>query len=176
MERACVLLKDVFDYSLEEIADLVDSTVGGVKSALNRGRTKLAKLPEPGKLDAPRSLDTSRLLQLYVERFNQHDWDGVRELTSADARLLVADGFAGRLADSPYFTEYERRSGQWQMRLGEADGEPVIIDFRRDETGWKPHSIVRIEISGERITRIADYVFCSWVLPAADSLVMPPTS
>src|SRR6516164_7607294 len=28
-ERACVLLKDVFDYSLEEIAELVDSTVGG---------------------------------------------------------------------------------------------------------------------------------------------------
>jgi RNA polymerase sigma factor (sigma-70 family) len=42
MERACVLLKDVFDYSLEEIADLLGSTVGGVKSALNRGRTKLA--------------------------------------------------------------------------------------------------------------------------------------
>src|SRR5262245_1936199 len=41
-ERACVLLKDVFDYSLEEIAPLVDSTVGGVKAALNRGRTKLA--------------------------------------------------------------------------------------------------------------------------------------
>src|SRR5499433_1021091 len=42
-ERACVLLKDVFDYSLEEIAELVDSTVGGVKAALNRGRTKLAE-------------------------------------------------------------------------------------------------------------------------------------
>src|SRR6516165_2236853 len=77
MERACVLLKDVFDYSLEEIADLVDSTVGGVKSALNCGRTKLARLPELEKIDAPRSLDTSKLLQLYVERFNQHDWDGV---------------------------------------------------------------------------------------------------
>jgi RNA polymerase sigma factor (sigma-70 family) len=35
-ERACVLLKDVLDYSLEEIAELVDSTVGGVKAALNR--------------------------------------------------------------------------------------------------------------------------------------------
>src|SRR5229473_3607197 len=32
-ERACVLLKDVFDYSLEEIAEAVDSTVGGVKAA-----------------------------------------------------------------------------------------------------------------------------------------------
>src|SRR5713226_2672815 len=42
-ERACVLLKDVFDYSLEEIAELVDSTVGGVKAALNRARTKLAE-------------------------------------------------------------------------------------------------------------------------------------
>jgi DNA-directed RNA polymerase specialized sigma24 family protein len=40
-ERACVLLKDVFDYSLEEIAELVDSTIGGVKAALNRDRSKL---------------------------------------------------------------------------------------------------------------------------------------
>src|SRR5579863_2090042 len=45
MQRACILLKDVFDYSLEEIAELVGSTVGGVKAALNRGRTKLASSP-----------------------------------------------------------------------------------------------------------------------------------
>jgi RNA polymerase sigma-70 factor (ECF subfamily) len=43
-ERACVLLKDVFDYSLDEIAALVGSTVGGVKSALKRGRTKLSRV------------------------------------------------------------------------------------------------------------------------------------
>jgi RNA polymerase sigma-70 factor (ECF subfamily) len=45
MERACVLLKDVFDYSLEETAELVDATVGGVKFALSRARAKLADLP-----------------------------------------------------------------------------------------------------------------------------------
>ena len=38
-ERACVLLKDVFDYTLEEIAEMVDSTIGGVKAALSRART-----------------------------------------------------------------------------------------------------------------------------------------
>ena len=176
MERACVLLKDVFDYSLEEIADLVGSTVGGVKSALNRGRTKLGRLPEREKVDAPRSPETAELLQLYVERFNRQDWDGVRKLTSADARLLVADGFAGRLADSPYFTEYERRAGEWKKRLGEVDGEPVIIDFRLDETGWKQHSIVRLEIAGGRITRIADYFFCSWLLPSAESVTLARSS
>src|SRR6266567_7204848 len=48
-ERASILLKDVFDYSLEEIADLTDSTVGGVKAALNRARTKLADASPPLK-------------------------------------------------------------------------------------------------------------------------------
>src|SRR5260370_29605059 len=42
MEHGCVLLKDILDYTLEEIAELVSSTVGGAKAALNRGRLKSA--------------------------------------------------------------------------------------------------------------------------------------
>jgi hypothetical protein len=30
-------------------------------------------------------------------------WDRVRELISVDAQLTVADAFAGKLADVPYF-------------------------------------------------------------------------
>src|SRR5450432_1481669 len=77
-ERACVLLKDVFDYSLEEIAELVDSTVGGVKSALNRGRLKIKASPVPKKLPPTGNPELAQLLGLYVERFNRRDWDGVR--------------------------------------------------------------------------------------------------
>src|SRR5262245_8261860 len=40
-QRASVILKDVLDYSLEEIAGLLDLTVPAVKAALFRGRTKL---------------------------------------------------------------------------------------------------------------------------------------
>jgi RNA polymerase sigma-70 factor (ECF subfamily) len=69
-ERACVLLKDVFDYSLQEIADLVGSTEGGVKAALNRGLAKLT--PGPALLRSashPRtaSPEQPRILQLYVD-------------------------------------------------------------------------------------------------------------
>jgi RNA polymerase sigma-70 factor (ECF subfamily) len=60
-ERACVLLKDVFDYTLEEIAELVSSTVGGVKAALNRGRSKLAASPEPVPSHREMSPELSRL-------------------------------------------------------------------------------------------------------------------
>src|SRR5215469_15388678 len=138
-ERACLLLKDVFDYSLEEIAELVDSTVGGVKAALNRGRTKLASPPASSASVRSANPELAQIMQLYVDRFNRRDWDGVRELISADARLRVADCFAGRLADSPYFVEYERASWPWKLALGEVDGEPVVIVLRRGADTWTPH-------------------------------------
>src|SRR4051794_36555402 len=116
-ERACVLLKDVFDYSLEEIAELVGSTVGGVKAALNRGRSKLPTAPVSSPPRKAKNADEARLLHLYVERFNRQDWDGVRELISADARLLVADRFLGTVADAPYFTNYQKWPHPWRLAV-----------------------------------------------------------
>jgi len=169
-ERACVLLKDVFDYSLEDIAELVDSTVGGVKSALNRGRGKLDALHESPKAKPAPNADASELLRRYVDLFNRRDWDGVRALTSADARLRVADCFAGRLGDSPYFVEYERPIIPWRMTLGEVDGETAVIIMRDDADGLTPFSVIRLEEAGDRIVRITDYIKCPWVLEAAASV------
>ena len=171
-ERACVLLKDIFEYSLDEIADLVDSTVGGVKAALVRGRAKLATLPERAESKAATSKETLQVLRLYVDRFNKRDWDGVRELASADARLRVADCFAGRLADSPYFVEYERPIIPWRMAPGSVDGETVVMILRDDADGLTPFSVIRLAVVGERIVGITDYIKSSWVLGAADSVAV----
>jgi RNA polymerase sigma-70 factor, ECF subfamily len=166
-ERACVLLKDVFDYSLEEIADLVESTTGGVKAALNRGRGKLATLTDVQRPVGKANKEELALLRLYVERFNRRDWQGVRELASADARLRVADCFAGRLADSPYFVEYERPIIPWRMALGEADGETVVVILRDDPQGAVPFSAIRIGLASGKVVSITDYIKCSWVLETA---------
>jgi len=172
MERACVLLKDVFDYSLEDIAGLVDSTVGGVKAALNRGRSKLAALPQRTSPPRAKSADVARLLHLYVERFNQQDWNGLRELIAADARLRVADRFAGPLADSPYFSNYGRTPVPWRLAVGDVDGEPAIILLHRRADEWTPHSLVHLEVTNQRITRIADYWHTPWILQTATSVVV----
>jgi RNA polymerase sigma-70 factor, ECF subfamily len=124
-------LKDVFDYSLEEIADMVDSTTGGVKSALNRGRTKLAASNPRRKISHLPDPELTRVTQLYIERFNRRDWDGVRELISADARLDVADAFAGKVADAPYFSNWGRWSMPWRLALGEVEGESAVIVLQR---------------------------------------------
>ena len=172
-ERACVLLKDVFDYSLEEIAELVDSTVGGVKAALHRGRAKIKKVSKaPIKLQAAENPELVQLLDLYVEGFNRRDWDGLRELISADARLKVVDRFTGRLDESGYFGVYERWPFAWKMAVGEVDGETVVIMLRRGVDTWTPHSIVRLEVVNQRVERITDYFHCPWVLDAATSTIL----
>ena len=171
-ERACVLLKDVFDYTLEEIAELVSSTVGGVKAALNRGRSKLAVLPEPVISRHEVSPELSRLLHLYVERFNKRDWEGLRKLISADARLSVADRFAGPVDESPYFGNYERQRVPWRLAVAEVDGELAVIVLRQDRDEWRPDSVARLEVIDQHIVRIKDYAHCPWVLTAATSVIV----
>jgi RNA polymerase sigma-70 factor, ECF subfamily len=173
-----VLLKDVFDYSLEEIADLVGSTVGGVKAALNRGRTKLAALPfEPiVRPERQRDPELLQLLHRYVELFNRRDWDGVRALTTADAQLRVSDCFKGLLRESPYFVEYERAETPWKMEVGEIDDETVLIVLTQRDGGWAPAWPVRIRAIGGLIDHITDYYACPWMIPAAGSVLVAGTA
>lgn len=172
-ERACLLLKDVFEYSLEDIAELVDSTIGGVKAALNRGRSKLVELRNSATPASSIREDDSaraRLLKLYVERFNRRDWNGVRELIRADAQLRVADRYRGALAASPYFSTYERWPTPWQLSVGRVDGEWEVIIHERAGDRWKPTSVIGVELADNEIARIVDYFPCAWMLNVATNL------
>jgi RNA polymerase sigma-70 factor (ECF subfamily) len=171
-ERACVLLQNVFDYSLEEIAELVDSTVGGVKAALNRGRSKLANPNEPPAAPRESTPQNQEILRLYVERFNRQDWDGLRELISADARLLVADRYAGSFADGGYLGVYSRMPVTWRLALGEVDGEPGIALLRLCDGGWEISGVIQVAVGADgRIRRVADYQHCPWILRAGSIIV-----
>jgi RNA polymerase sigma-70 factor (ECF subfamily) len=176
MERACVLFKDIFDYTLEEVAELVSTTVGGVKAALNRGRSKLAASPKPVKTRAEVNPELSRLLHLYVDGFNKRDWDGLRKLISADAQLRVADRFAGSIDESPYFGNYERQTVPWRLAVAEVDGELVVLVLRQYGDEWRPSSIARLQVTDQHIARITDYAHCPWVLPTAASVVVAQPS
>jgi RNA polymerase sigma-70 factor (ECF subfamily) len=171
-ERACVLLKDVFDYSLEEIAELVDSTVGGVKAALNRGRSKLAARPAPAPPARDRRPDVSHLLDLYVSRFNAQDWDGLRELIAADASLCVADRFTGPVTGSPYFGQYQRMSVPWRAALADVDAEPAVALLTGGSGEWVIHSLIHLDVTDAYVTRIADYWHTPWLVQASPALVM----
>jgi len=107
-------------------------------------------------------------MQLYVDRFNRRDWDGVRDLISADARLNVFDRFAGKVADAPYFATYGRWPWPWKLAVGDVDGEPVVVILKRGRRmRGRPIQLSDFDVIGERIERIVDYIHCPWVIEAA---------
>jgi RNA polymerase sigma-70 factor (ECF subfamily) len=163
-ERACVVLDDVLGYSLEETAALTGSTVGAVKAALHRGRSKLARARD---LPAPRpSQQDAELVRRYIERFNQHDWTGVRELLTEDARLELVGRDSGRL--DRYFTNYAALGWRWKLALGEVDGEPALVHLREVEGQWRPHSVVQLFTASGRIGVVRDYVHVDYLLADAE--------
>src|SRR5205823_5638508 len=100
------------------------------------------------------------------------DWDGIRELIGADARLQVADRFSGAFATASYFTNYHRWPKPWRLAVGSVDGEPAVILHFRDGVRWTPASCIHFEIADDRIVRITDYIHCPWILTAA-AVVVP---
>src|SRR5262245_41007822 len=66
-ERAAVLLSEVFDLRLEETASILGTTVGAVKSALHRGRERLAPHAQ-APVRGPRP--PREFLDQFVERYN----------------------------------------------------------------------------------------------------------
>ncbi|MGH8310289.1 MAG: RNA polymerase sigma factor, partial [Steroidobacteraceae bacterium] len=77
-ERAAVVLKDVFDFTLEEIAEALSTTVGAIKAALHRGRTWL-RAPEPADLPEPR-MPAPAVLNAFCDAFNARDLDRLTAL------------------------------------------------------------------------------------------------
>ena len=162
-ERAAVLLKDVLQYRLAEVAEVVDSTVGGVKAALHRARTKLRTLqaaPSHVELD----LRQRNLLEAYVECFNRRDWDALHRLIQADATLDVVDRFVGKMEEAGYFRNYVALPWEWKLSLGRVDGEPVILHWKKFGADWRPHAAIRLWWQNGKVVRIKDYLHVDYIL------------
>ncbi len=109
-QRGCVILKDVLEHSIEEIAEELGLSVAAVKAALHRGRAALQAQTEVAPAPTARGREPSTALSRYASLFNAHDWDGVRSLLAEDVRLdLVSQRkSAGRRDVSTYFNNYQR--------------------------------------------------------------------
>ena len=79
-ERAALLMKDVFELSLEETAAMLHTTVGAVKSALSRARGRLDGRKPPAGFDAPPKNDCRAIhARLTRQRHERHEGTVRRE-------------------------------------------------------------------------------------------------
>jgi RNA polymerase sigma-70 factor (ECF subfamily) len=172
-ERGAVILKDVFDFSLEEIAETLSTTVGAVKSALHRGRSKLSVADEPSVASvAPAVLDefcsafnardvarlTSLLLdQIVVEFPGSHTEYGVEAARQALGALLIGD-----LVEPCGGVAPEQRHGmvrgqpRFEARMHR--GTPIILCWWQHTDGEAVRAFTRVDCDGGGIALLRTYL------------------
>ena len=166
-ERAAVVLKDVFDYSLAEIAATLGTTTGAVKSALHRGRGKLAD-PSPVRRAAPdravltaaaeafSAYDVERLVRLFLDSGVMHIVGAVHE---TGRRQMREGSFA--------HTFNLERDVRYAAEVRDFDGEPLVAVFASSPDGTGTPGLAEVwrctTVDG-RIAHAADYFFCPEVV------------
>jgi RNA polymerase sigma factor (sigma-70 family) len=172
MQRSVVILKDVLDQSLEEIAAMLDLTVNAVKAHLARGRARLKAInAQAPAQSAPRP--PSPAVARYVALFNRHDWDGLRAMLADDVRLVQSTYplRAGAANVGTFFGIYSRGA---PVRLAAAwlDGREVIAVFE-DPQAAKPSYLMWLEWRDGLISFIRDYKYVRYVIDDAELVLSP---
>jgi RNA polymerase sigma-70 factor (ECF subfamily) len=166
VQRSVVILKDVLDESLADIAFLLDLTVDAVKAHLARGRARLRDInaqASPLPVAQPASASMAR----YAALFNRRDWDGLRALLADDVRLQQSSHpLRIGVADvGSFFTIYAKSDPVW-LAPAWLEGREVIAVFE-DRADPKPSYVMWLEWHDGRISFIHDYRYVRYV--AADA-------
>jgi len=175
LQRSVVILKDVLDEPLAEIAALLDLTVDAVKAHLARGRARLREInAKAGQL--PDAKPTSAAVARYVALFNQRDWDGLRALLADDVKLNQSTHpvRVGSADVGMFFSIYAKIDGVWLIPAW-LEGREVIAVFE-DRADPKPSYIMWLEWRGDQITFIRDYRYVRYVIADAVLTLAPDSS
>jgi len=175
-ERAAVVLKDVFELTLEEIAEALSTTVGAVKAAIHRGRSKLE---EPERDTTKRAVP--EVISAFCAAFNAHDITRMTELLLDHAAIEVvsatvegpADGrvLRGMLFGSQRMARAAELGGMEarfvagvhptpaRMEVVSCRGEPLLLSWYAHDDGDAVRGVTRLELSEGRISVLRNYFF-----------------
>jgi RNA polymerase sigma-70 factor (ECF subfamily) len=171
-ERAAVVLKELFDYSLEDIAGMLGTTVGAVKAALHRGRTRL-RVPED-ETTPRRPPPSTALIDRFVAAYTAADIPGLVGLmldkgSVENVGCSVAVGRAAFERKPGWFEGLVYGHPEWPPQFAyesarverrEFHGEPLILGFCTRRGREALESIIRLEEHDGRNARIRAYAFC----------------
>jgi RNA polymerase sigma-70 factor (ECF subfamily) len=175
LQRSVVILKDVLDESLIEIATLLDLTVDAVKGHLARGRARLREINAlAGPLADARP--ASAAVARYVALFNQRDWDSLRALLADDVKLSQSTyplrvGSADVGMFFTIYANYAKTDGLW-LAPAWLEGREVIAVFE-NRADPKPSYIMWLEWRDGRISYIRDYRYVRYAAADAELALAP---
>jgi len=151
-QRAALILCEVLKWQASEVAELLDTSVAAINSALQRARATLATV---STADRAAEVD-AELLAKYVDAFERYDVTSLVKLLADDA-----------IQSMPPYAMWLRGAeniGAWLLGPGagchgsklipvSANGLPAFGQYRVDpEGGHTPWALQVLEVSDGRIT------------------------
>lgn len=173
-QRIAYLLSDVYDFSLEEVSQQLNISVGAVKSLLHRARTTLLMRSHETSADkTDRSTDVAvaelidqpddDLVKRYVDAFNRHDLDALVALLHPEATSDIVGVFVqqGRdfIRESSLKAWYMDKRPQW-VKYGLYEGRPVFYVFVNDDEGRESLGwLITLTTRDGQVTAITDFYY-----------------
>jgi len=179
-QRAVLALRDVLGFSAAEVAELLETTVASVTSALQRARTTLAReqrAAPAGRPHRPASAGAERdVVRRYVDAWHRADIDRLVSLLTEDAVLAMPPlplRYVGREQIAGFFATVPAGGQLDRILLVEtrANGRPAVAAYAEDPVDrvHRAFGIMLLAMDGEQITSIVGFadptMFSAFGLP-----------
>jgi RNA polymerase sigma-70 factor, ECF subfamily len=176
LQRAVLILRDVLALRADEVASLLDTSAAAVNSALQRARSRVAALEQPGPaLVEPSDAEQRALLERYVRAFEQLDIGTLEQVLRDDAHLQMppfAAWFLGRAAVVEFIGSVFALEGEFRLLPTRANGRPALAAYRRRDTpNFRAANLHVLTLDRDGVARMdlfhAPELFPAFGLPAA---------
>jgi RNA polymerase sigma-70 factor, ECF subfamily len=168
-QRAVLILRDAIGWSAKDTAELLETTLGSVNSALQRARVTLRDRLGERRTEWARSSGPSEeeraLLRRYVDAHEHADIDALAELLRGDARLTMRPHptwYEGREAILIAARQgFEPEFGRLRSLVTGANLQPAAAHYLRrpNESEYRPLALDVLRIEGGRVAEITSFVF-----------------
>jgi len=163
-QRAVLILREVLRWKATEVAELLETTVASVNSALQRARSTLAA-SDVGTADPSQPMDDAQraLLDRYVDAFERYDMDALT--------ALLHEGATWSMPPFELWLRTHLDIRKWCLGPGIgclgsrlvptlANGSPAFGQYKPSDTKGvlEPWSLQVLEVSGDRLTGISFFL------------------
>ena len=168
-QRAVLILCEVLRWRASEVAELLDTSVASVNSALQRARDTLAK-SDLSAAPSPLGADERALLERYVSAFERYDLDALTSLIQEDATQSMPpyDMWLRGRDDilAWWFGPGIGCRGSRVIPVGTANGAPAFGQYKPAAGGGhEPWALQVVELSGGRIGEFTFFLDTATLFP-----------
>jgi RNA polymerase sigma-70 factor (ECF subfamily) len=169
-QRAVLILREVLAWSAAETAELLDTSVASVNSALQRARATLASVDTaPTEPLRPMDPEQQSFLDRYVEAFERYDLDSLAKLLHEDVVL--------NMPPLEMWLRGPQEIRSWMLGTGSgcrgsrlirtaANGQPAFGQYRTDPAGGHaPWALIVLDIVDGRIATVTNFLDTEHLFP-----------